>query len=197
MNLETSTTQQLNTRPLASRRSLLRRALYRFRQFWLNLSSRPEAAQLEQAQAVLSPQELALFACLQPSEQAHSLHLFQELQRCSQNHPHLLTAALLHDAGKIRYPLALWERVLIVLTKAINPRLAHTWGEEAPPPLGWRKAFVVARQHAAWGAELAAQAGSSAMTVALIRRHQDIHLNDSTDEESQLLTWLQAYDNEN
>jgi len=41
-------------------------------------------------------------------------------------------------------------------------------------PHGWRRPFVVKAQHAAWGAEMAANAGSDPLTVWLIEHHQDV-----------------------
>lgn len=84
----------------------------------------------------------------------------------------LLAAALLHDVGKCCHPLRLWERVVIVLAKSLFPKRVKSWGEGEP--FGWKRAFVVAEQHPSWGAELAARAGASPMTVSLIRRHQDL-----------------------
>jgi hypothetical protein len=170
--------------------------VYRLRQFWLNLSARPSEAQLEQARKVLTAPELALFMCMQPGEQAHSLHILFELKQRDQTHPSLLAAALLHDVGKIRYPLFIWERALAVLAAFLFPRQVRRWGVFNGRAPGWRKPFVVARQHAAWGAELAAHAGSSALTVALIRRHQDQIAAESMLEEDHLLACLQAFDNE-
>ena len=195
MNLETSATSQPKPERSVGSRTFTRRAIYRLRQFWLSLSGKPGAAQMERAQALLSAQEFALFRRLQPGEQVHSLQILFELEQHGQIHPSLLAAALLHDAGKIRYPLQPWERALIVLAAAVFPWRAHAWGEDNWEPPGWRKPFVVARQHAAWGAELAAQAGSPALTVALIRRHQEASPAGER-EEDHLLAWLQAFDDE-
>ena len=73
-----------------------------------------------------------------------------------EHNPDLLAAALLHDVGKSRFPLRLWERVLIVSLKAFFPDRATRWGVGAAK--GWRRALVVAAQHPTWGAEMARQA---------------------------------------
>ena len=73
---------------------------------------------------------------------------------------------------------------------------------EAPPkpdlaevlPKGWRRAFVVHAWHPEVGARWAQEAGCSALTVALIRRHQD-RISDCQTKEDELLAMLQAADN--
>jgi hypothetical protein len=113
-----------------------------------------------------------------------------------ENDPDLLRAALLHDAGKIRCPLQLWERTWIVLGKAFLPDLARKWGAapadgEKVPVL--RRPFIVSEQHPAWGAELALQAGLSPRAADLIRRHQSPA---SDGEDDHLLRVLQSVDDE-
>ncbi len=94
--------------------------------------------------------------------------MFHRLLEQGENQPDLLVAALLHDIGKLRYRLNPLERAMVVLVKAINPEQAHRWGSLPPDGWdrlpGWRKAFIVAEQHAGWGAEMARQAGVSPLT---------------------------------
>jgi hypothetical protein len=177
------------------------RVLYRVRQFWHALTGVPAQEDLDQARQVLSPSLMALFLNLQPSEQAHSLGIYRQLLQQEEADQDLLVAALLHDVGKIRYPLRLWERVAIVLGKAWFPERVKAWGQAAP--CGWKRPFVVAERHPAWGAELAAQAGASPMVVSLIQRHQDVpgpgsvtHSEESALIEDRLLICLQSLDNE-
>lgn len=146
--------------------------LYRARQFWQAISAAPKAQDLELASRWLEPSLLALFLRLQPSEQAHSLSILRQLSEQGESEPDLMAGALLHDVGKVCCPLSVWERIIIVLGRAIFPSLVKKWGRGEPR--GWRRPFVVAERHAVWGAELAAQAGASARTVRLIRCHQEI-----------------------
>jgi len=91
---------------------------------------------------------------------------------------------LLHDVGKSRFLLRLWERVYVVLVKAFIPLLAQRWGCEPPAVLtsspdelrvpGWRRPFVIACHHPIWGAEMVAKTGASPLTVALIKKHQEV-----------------------
>ena len=129
---------------------------------------------------------------MQPSEQWHASHVVQRLKVEGQDHPDLLTAALLHDVGKIPYPLSPLERTLIVLGKKFFPRLASRWGKGEPRD--FRRPFVVAERHAEWGADLAACAGAPTMTVNLIRRHQDAPLEKPRSSEDRLLRVLQSVD---
>jgi len=144
---------------------------YRIRQFWEALTALPAPEELARARQVLSPPLMELFLRLQAQEQVHSLKIFYLLSQPGQLHPDLLAAALLHDVGKSRYPLRLWERVLIVLGKALFPSKVKSWGRSRPR--GWRRPFVISEQHPHWGAEMARHAGASALTASLIMRHQD------------------------
>lgn len=154
------------------------RALYRVRQFWHALVATPESEELAQARHFLTPALMELFLRLQPSEQAHSLWVYRQLREAGETNPDLLAAALLHDVGKSCHPLQLWERAAIVLGKALFPQKSRNWGQAEPQ--GWKRPFVVAAQHSVWGAEMAARAGASPMTVALIQRHQDAAQRSST-----------------
>lgn len=155
----------------------LPRLRYRVRQFWRALFPPRQAIDEALLQEYLAPAQLDLFRRMHPSEQVHALAVFRRLYAGGARDPDLLTAALLHDVGKSLAPLALWERVLIVLAKRLFPRRWSAWGEGGAPR-GWRRPFVVARQHPAWGADLAAAAGTSPRACDLIRRHQEDHTTD-------------------
>jgi HD domain len=189
---------------------MLDRVRYRVRQFRGAVCATPEPEDIQFIQDYLSPAQLELFLHMQASEQAHSLQVFREIySHKSADSPSaqndLLVAALLHDVGKSRYPLRVWERALIVLTKRWMPEQVKRWGEVipgenrvlqgSPAHLGWRRAFIIAEQHPVWGAELASAAGVSPLTVTLIRRHQDSLPAKPETLEEQLLQELQSVDN--
>ena len=173
------------------------RVSYRIRQFRHALTARPDPAQIERAKTVLSPAEFHLFSQMQPSEQVHSMQVLEQLQQQGQTHPALLAAALLHDIGKSRQPLAIWGRVVIVLGKSLFPAKVQTWGAETRSPTDLKKVFIIASQHPQWGADMAKQAGSQPLTVNLIRRHQEPVPAESDNLEDSLLRLLQAADGEN
>jgi putative nucleotidyltransferase with HDIG domain len=139
---------------------------------------------------------------MQPGEQAHSLHVFNQLRSQRQNPAgdlplDLLVAALLHDVGKTRYPLRLWERVWIVIAQSLFPGKAERlgWaGELDQKTPRWQRPLVVAAQHATWGAELADEAGISPLAVNLIRRHQNFLTSKAVTLEDKYLSILQAVD---
>jgi hypothetical protein len=170
------------------------RILYRSRQFWQTLSASPAPEELTLARTYLSPSLLSIFNQMHPSEQAHSLRIARQLIEQGEAQPDLMAAALLHDCGKNHHPLRLWERVAIVLGKALFPNQAKQWGSGEPK--GWKKAFAVAEQHAEWGARMAAHAGASPLTAALIRRHQFPLNRPAESLEDHLLLRLQRLDDE-
>lgn len=168
--------------------------LYRTRQFWLALRA---SALSDEDQAlvddVLTPAQRGLFARMQLSEQHHGLRVLKMLREQGETDPDLLTAALLHDVGKSRYRLRVWERVLIVLGRAFFPERVQRWGQI--PLSRWNRAFVVAEQHPNWGARRALEAGCSPVAVNLIRHHQaESPPQSASPRERRLLLLLQEAD---
>jgi putative nucleotidyltransferase with HDIG domain len=177
------------------------RIIYRTRQFWHALGSEPSAEEMALVDALLTPPQRTIFTRMHKSEQVHGLLVLNSLQDLGENDKDLLVAALLHDVGKSRFPLHLWERVVIVLAKKICPACVRRWGETGvgkdQTPRGWRRAFIIAERHPTWGAEIAAQVGCSRLTANLIRRHQEtIPVSECDSIENRLLLKLQAADNE-
>ena len=73
--------------------------------------------------------------------------------------------------------MAAWERVVVVSGQKLLPTLAQRWGQSEP--VGMRRAFVVAKRHPEWGADMACEAGASRLCVRLIRYHQEPQKADS------------------
>jgi putative nucleotidyltransferase with HDIG domain len=174
--------------------------LYRVRQFWRTIAVKTNPDELERAQVRLSPDQRELFGQLQPGEKGHALAMYRRLLEQGENQPDLLVAALLHDVGKTRYRLNPLVRVMVVLVKAVSPERSRRWGSLSPngwdglPP--WRKVFVVAEQHAGWGAEMARKSGVSPLTETLIREHHHPQGHAVGDVEQDLQRKLWVVDNE-
>ncbi len=171
--------------------------LYRAKQFFRTLTAEPLSPNAQnQIEALLNPQEVELFNRYSHSDGRHAYHVLCTLQLSDHLQTDLAKAALLHDIGKTCVHLSIWDRSIAVLGMKIFPQKAKHWGEGKVVD-GWQRPFVVKAQHAAWGAEMAAAAGSSTLTVNLIRRHQDIMLQHPKNEEDKLLALLQWADNQN
>jgi putative nucleotidyltransferase with HDIG domain len=174
---------------------MLSRLAYRSRQFRHALLSSSKPVSSESLLPHLTPDQLSLFHRMQPSEQAHAYQIFKALETAGQIDPDLLTAALLHDVGKNRYPLSMLDRIMIVLGKRLLRGTVKRWAAMTPNRLN--QPFAVAEQHAEWGADMASQVSASSRTVELIRHHHDPDLRNLDQQTQRLLAALQAADDEN
>jgi hypothetical protein len=172
----------------------MRRAYNRFRQGLRALAAWLRPVDDTLAEQHLTPELLALYRQMRRSERQHSLRVLQALCAAQHTDPDLLTAALLHDVGKIRTSFFLPEKVLVVLVKAAAPGLYQRWG--SGPTRGWRRPFAVSVQHPAWGADMVEAAGGRSLAVELIRRHQDTLNGAPQTKADRLLLLLQAVDDQ-
>ncbi len=148
------------------------RILYRLGQFWRNVTAQPlSQSELNEVALILNPAETTLFQKMSISDQRHAYRVCALLKANGQTDEDLLAAALLHDVGKIRVPLSVWDRTAAVLGETLMPQSVQQWG--SGDQSGWKRTFVVREQHAAWGASLAVEAGSRPDVVRLIAHHQD------------------------
>ena len=138
---------------------------------------------------------MALFMRYDNGDAQHAWQVLSMLQQGGHRQPQLLTAALLHDVGKTRVSLSVWDRSLVVALGKLLPHRAEAWSSGRL--LGWRKAFVVKARHPQWGAQMAAAAGTDPLAVRLIRRHQDPLPPVPQNDEERLLFLLQQADDQN
>ncbi len=166
-------------------------AVYRVCQFFAALTAPLAREDADVVVQVLTPAQRALFYRMSAPDRRHALRVFRVLVAQGPQVPDLLVAALLHDVGKAASPPPLWVRVTVVLLERWAPRWLDRLSEGDPH--GWRRPFGVYQRHAGIGAEWAAQAGCSPLTVALIRRHHE-SLMSRESEEDRLLALLREAD---
>lgn len=159
---------------------VVQRAKYRLWQFWQNFHpSNLEPAQEEEIVSILSADEMDLFSRQEPADMQHSFRVMRAIKESGNDSEDLLKAALLHDVGKTYGKMTWWDRPVVVLAEALIPTSAERWSIGSGK--GWSRPFVMKAKHAEWGADAASAAGSSSLTVELIRWHQRTDRNNRPD----------------
>jgi hypothetical protein len=110
-----------------------------------------------------TPAQLVLFDGMHIADRRHGLDVVSSLRAEGVTDPDLLLAGLLHDAGKGQ--TGVWPRVV----HALGQRYGHWIWRAATILPGFGPALERLRAHAETSAAMAADAGCSARTVALIR----------------------------
>lgn len=169
-------------------------AIHRLRQGLRALFAFARPVELDLAARYLKPQQLALFRSMRRGEQLHSLNVLRAVLAQGDTPPDLAVAALLHDVGKSRHPLAVWQKTAVVLVRAFAPDLFRRLSQRDPSDFLARP-FVVAVRHPTWGADMLAQAGASDAAIWLVAHHQDAP--QPGEELAHLLKRLQSADDAN
>lgn len=147
-------------------------AVQRFRQGVRVLLAFTTEVDCDLAESYLNAGQMRLFQQMQRSEQLHSLNVLRALLDRGPTPHDLATAALLHDIGKIRYPLDLVQKTLAVLVREGAPALYHRLSERSPRH--WLYCtFVVAEKHPAWGAEIIEKTRPTERVCWLVAHHAD------------------------
>jgi len=125
------------------------------------------------AEQYLSAKQMVLFRQMGRSEQLHSLNVLRSVLAQSAQTPHdLAVAALMHDVGKSRYKLWVWQKTVSVLVKKFLPKLSTRLSTYNNLTF-WNAPFVVRQWHPKWSAELLAESDSSAGVIWLAEHHAD------------------------
>lgn len=172
-------------------------AVQRIRQGVRALFAFSQEADTYLAAQYLNDAQMALFIRMKHSEQLHSLNVLRDVLSQSSDTPDdLAIAALLHDAGKIRYPMAIWQKTLAVLVRAGSNTLYRQWST-GNPQNPFKRACVVAEQHPRWSGELVTETGASERALWLIIHHADALTRWTSHPYSNLLKRLKDADDAN
>jgi hypothetical protein len=139
---------------------------HRISQFVAHVRARVAPAEEADARRILGPLGWPLFAVMPVADRRHALDVVGRLRTDGWDDPDLLSAALLHDAGK-GHRVRLWHRVAGVLLEAVSPRLLARLASDDPG--SWRHPFHLYLHHEHLSADLAEAAGCSARAVAFLR----------------------------
>lgn len=145
----------------------------------------------------LSSTQLQWFTQMTRGEQLHSLNVLRDVLAQGATPDDLAAAALLHDVGKSRYAMTVWQKTLPVVVRALIPRWYIRLSQGNPA--NWlARPFVVNAQHPAWGGELlATQTDASERLIWLVTHHADALSEWIGHPYAPLLQRLQVADNAN
>ena len=170
--------------------------MYRVVQFYQALTAHVDPDELEAVAPLLGPRGAALFQRLSHHDQRHSLNVYATLRSWGYDQPALLTAALLHDVGKVTGRIALPCRILVTLLRRFSPRLLGYL--ERHGDIGLLRPFRIAGAHADIGSRLVGEAGFPEEVVELVRCHHGVPLDERwADELGEALSVLHRADGRN
>src|SRR4051812_25423001 len=95
--------------------------VYRLQQGVRALFAFSQPVEISLAERYLSPSLMALFQQMDRGEQLHSLAVLRDVLAQGDTPNDLAVAALLHDVGKSRYPIGVWQKTLAVMVRALVP----------------------------------------------------------------------------
>lgn len=151
--------------------------LYRFNQLYNAVFAKVNRQEYIWLEAVLKPDEFALFKRQTLTEQRHALDVANDIRNNCQDisaaygkkaYNDLIVASLLHDCGKSLIELHLWQRIVIVTAGYLPVRIKNFIAARINLV---DKTLVVYEQHPAWGKRLAAKAGLNENVLNLIQNH--------------------------
>lgn len=147
-------------------------AIYRITQGVRALVAFTQAVDYTLPEKHLSPGLLSVFKQMQRNEQLHSVRVLQAVLAQEAETPHdLAVAALMHDSGKVHYPLSVYGKTVAVLGRKIAPLYRYASGRD-PARAVWARPFIVAEHHATWSADILREYGASERAIWLVEHHQ-------------------------
>jgi len=149
--------------------SLPLRPLYRARQFFEALRPVVRPAEIREAETVLGTRLMPLFASMSERDQRHCLDVYEALKAAGREDSVLLTAALLHDAGKgslAGTEVQLWHRVSYVLLESAPETVMRR-------AVASSRGIAVLSEHECRSVALAEEFGAPAEVVCLLRKMHD------------------------
>ena len=170
--------------------------VYRLQQGVRALVAFSQPVDLGLAERYLSQPLLALFQHMNRGEQLHSLAVLRDVLVQGDTPTDLAVAALLHDVGKSRYPIDMWQKTLAVIVRRLVPSAYTRWSEGSALNL-WERPFVVYQQHPLWSAELLRTAGASEVACWLVAHHASCVETAPTPAQLEWLKRLQQADDQN
>jgi len=174
----------------------MKAAVHRLSQGLRALFAFTRSVDLDTARQHLTACEFDAFRSMSLPEQLHSLNVLKHMLKAdAAARQELKAAALLHDVGKSRYQLALWQKTIGVLVEAFAPKFCREIKHEEKIRF-WRAPFIVRQRHAAWGGEILRDCGSDAAIIWLVEHHQDDAERHQEHALHGLLASLQAADGE-
>jgi hypothetical protein len=148
------------------------------------------------AETYLNEKQMGLFRAMAKSEQLHSLNVLRDVLAQEATTPHdLAVAALLHDSGKSRWRLAVWQKTISVLVKFFLPKLDARLRDSTLN--FWTAPFVVRRHHPQWSGELLSEIGASEAAIWLVTHHANNRAHLLNSPYHPLLLRLKAADDAN
>ena len=171
-------------------------AAYRIGQGLKALFAFSQPVDMNLAATYLPPALFDLFNRFDRGEQLHSLAVLRDVLAQGSTPDDLAVAALLHDVGKTRCPISVWQKSAAVLVRALMPSRYQRWSKGSLLNL-WQRPFVVYEQHPAWSGELLAAAGASEAAQWLVTHHADSLEKWQGHTYFHLLRRLQQADNQN
>ncbi len=159
---------------------MLARPLHRTRQFFGALRPSVRESEVAEVEALLGPQLMTLFVSMARRDQRHCIDVCRRIREAGCEESNVLTAALLHDAGKGALSGAhvnLWHRVAHVVLEIGPPSLDQRARARSP-------GLAALRDHAERGAVLAEAFGAPVEVVRLLR---EMEREDPSDPRAALL----------